>query len=259
MLIKGDGKSIEWRAAVDLAHDPVGAKEIFSGLDMHTDNQRIFGLPERRLAKIFLYRLIYGGDARGYAVHPDFSEVSNKVSFWEDVIEKAYKKYAGLKKWQDETYRHVIEHGWTEIPTGRRYQFQKESWGAWPRTKIINYPVQGFAAELCMIARRLLKKNLDKLEIYQNKKALLINTVHDDIEMDVDNSPQIVYNICIEMEKAFNHVAAYIKKVFDYQITVPIECEVKVGISLNEKEMFIFNKETFEKDYANYRSQCVCS
>jgi hypothetical protein len=34
-------------------------------------------------------------------------------------------------------------------------------------------------------------------------ELLLINTVHDDIEADVDNNPDLVYNTCIEMEKAF--------------------------------------------------------
>lgn len=251
MLIKADGKAIEWRAAVDLSKDEMGIKEILEGLEMHSDNMKVFGLPERRLAKIFLYRMIYGGNAPGFTYHPDFSAISTSIAFWEGVIERLYKKYPNLKRWQDSLMRQAAEYGFVEIPTGRRYQFRPDKNGNWPRTQIVNYPVQGFAADLMIVARKLVHERLLELQ-KQDDSILEINTVHDDIEIDVDNNVETCYNICIEVEKAFIEIADSVKSIFEYELSVPILCEIKLGKSLSEHEMFVFKQETFEKDWNDY-------
>ena len=56
MLLKADAIQLEWRAKVFLAQDKVAIQEILSGKDFHSDNQRFFGLPNRTVAKVFLYR-----------------------------------------------------------------------------------------------------------------------------------------------------------------------------------------------------------
>ena len=61
MIINIDTKGAEWYAVVWFAQDAVGIKEILNEVDQHAENQRTFNLPERRIAKIFVFRLIYGG------------------------------------------------------------------------------------------------------------------------------------------------------------------------------------------------------
>ncbi len=44
---------------------------------MHNFNQQKFNLPDRRIAKIFLFRLIYGGTEWSYAKDPDYNWISD--------------------------------------------------------------------------------------------------------------------------------------------------------------------------------------
>lgn len=56
-LINVDAKHLDWTTAVYLSQDEVGIREIKEGFDLHTDNQKVFGLPSRLIAKIFLFRI----------------------------------------------------------------------------------------------------------------------------------------------------------------------------------------------------------
>ena len=84
------------------------------------------------------------------------------------------------------------------------------------------------------------------------QNVLLINTVHDDIEADVDNNPEVVYNIAIKMEQAFRGIPAEFKRLYGTEINVPMAGEVKFGFNLNEKSMVKFKAKTFEQDYKDY-------
>ena len=88
---------------------------------------------------------------------------------------------------------------------------------------------------------------------------LPINTAHDDIEFDVDNSPELCYNISIEIEKSFRAIGPLFEESYGVPVNVPLEGEVKIGTTLYEKEMFKFKKDTFEKDWANYVRQAGSS
>ena len=89
----------DWTAAVYLAQDEVGLKEIWEGFDLHTDNQKKFELPSRLIAKIFLFRIIFGGTAFSFYKDPDFAEAKCSLDKWEEVIEKFYRKYKGIHQW----------------------------------------------------------------------------------------------------------------------------------------------------------------
>ena len=85
MLVVGDVKGLEWVVVNWFAQDPVGMHEIISGIDQHSDNQKAFNLPERVIAKIFLFRLVYGGTEYSYCLDPDFNWISKKASFWKEI------------------------------------------------------------------------------------------------------------------------------------------------------------------------------
>ena len=85
LLLKCDASQLEWRVKVFLAQDKVAMQEIEENLDLHTDNQKVFGLPSRLIAKIFIYRMIfadafgpngYDGPAYAYANDNEFSQTS---------------------------------------------------------------------------------------------------------------------------------------------------------------------------------------
>lgn len=268
MLLKVDAAQLEFRVKVFLAQDEKGIEEIplmDQGLyDIHTDNQTRFVLPSRTIAKNWLYQAIFcdafgpsglEGAAGGFAAKADFQHVfpgSKRAAQkgWLDVLNKFFAKYPQIYSHGPALITEATTTGRIVVPSGRFFPFKPEpTWSGdldWPRTKILNYPVQGFSADLVEIAR------LNLWDQWDSSTGLLINTVHDDIEADVDNDPQKVYNNCILMENAFRDIPASFKKRYGSEINVPLGGEVKYGINLNEASMKKFKRETFFEDYKEY-------
>lgn len=236
MKLSVDASGIEWNVALYLSQDAVGMQEVINGFDQHADNQRRFGLPERRIAKIFLFRLIYGGGAYSYANDPLFSSFSDRVEFWQGVIDQTYDKYRGLLKWHNELVAGVMASGHYESVSGRIYRFEpyKNRRGelTWPRTTILNYPVQGLAAEIMMLARIMLYRRM-KAKAY---KSLLVNTIHDNIE--VDALPEEWYNILQDMKQVFNDLPETFEKTFGVKYNLPLNCEVSIN-GIKEKDWLL--------------------
>ena len=253
MLIKADAAQLEWRVKVFLAQDQVAMKEIINAFDTHTDNQTRFNLPSRLIAKIFLFRLIfadafgdrgYAGPAWTYANDADFRPTSADPKFWEKVIEQFFEKYPQVREHSVDCIRQAINVGRLVIPTGRYYEFtQVKKYNGrydWPRATILNYPVQGFAGDIMRGVRAILRYRLEKAP--WGKYVLLINTVHDSIEADVPNDPDLIVKAARLMEGSFRDVDRWFKKNYDFVLNVPMAGETKVGMSLYEKDMIKLQK-----------------
>lgn len=147
MLLNVDVKSLEVVVAAQLSGDKVLCQEIIDKVDIHDTNRIAFGLGEgkqgRLIAKIFKFRLIYGGSAYSYANDPDFRGVSTSQDFWQDVIDKYYTKYKGIKEWHKALLLEAQTNGRIIIPSGRYFpitpDYKKRE--PWPLTIIKNYPV----------------------------------------------------------------------------------------------------------------------
>lgn len=264
MIIKVDATALEWRVKVLLSQDPVGIEEIHLNeqdpkkYDFHTGNKDAFGLPSRLIAKVFVYRMIfadafgdrgYSGPAWAYANDVDFQGTSTRPKFWEEVIYKFFNKYKAVHEHSINLIREGVETGRIIIPTGMWYPFQKQYVKGkldWPRTQMLNYPIQGFSAEIMKQVRLLAYPKLKALP--KEYGALMINTVHDDIEVDVDNSPEAIYNTSIALEDSFKEVGAVMEKKFGMTFNVPMTGEVKYGMSLYEDQMKKFNRKTFHEE-----------
>lgn len=228
--------------AVWLSQDEVGMREILAGVDAHEDNRLRFKLLSRLIAKTFLFRLIYGGSAYSYANDPDFVETSNSVKFWDGVIEEAYKKYYGLAKWHKGLMIEATTTGQILTPTGRIYKYEpkmKRGDWEWPRTDILNYIVQGMAAEFMAIAR------VTAYRRYQNEpwkdKVKFINTVHDSVLLDVNISEgsEEFFSICIWLEKIFEDIPTNFERMFKKKVNVPFSGEIKYGNNWGSMKEFI--------------------
>ncbi len=236
MLVNADVKGLEVVVAAQLSGDTVLRQEIVNGDDIHGNNQRAFGLGEgkagRLIAKIFKFRLIYGGSAYSYAHDSDFMGVSTKERFWQEVIDKYYAKYTGIAKWHKAIDYEAKQNGKLTIPSGRYYPFAYEptKWGTkWPDTKVKNYPVQGFGADLVMLARLETAKRIRE----SNLSALLVSTIHDSIV--VDTPEENVYNIGRILKDSIEAVPALCKQIWQYDFSLPLTCEVSAGP--NKKDM----------------------
>ena len=211
MIVNSDAKSLEVNCAAFLSQDSVLLEEVRNGFDMHSSNQERLGLPSRLIAKVFVFRLIYGGTAYAYSVDTDFAVCKYSVSKWEEIIEKFYDKYKGLAAWHTDIVRKATQTGKLVMPTGREYYYKpKPNYRGeliWPRPTILNYPVQGLGADLMSIVRCTFHSRLKRLGI----EAKIINSVHDSIVVDtpkknVDIITELFYNVYTDTPKLFKTV-----------------------------------------------------
>jgi len=232
MIVSGDVKGLEVVGCAYLSRDETLIQEILNKEDIHANNQAAFKLPSRLIAKIFKFRMIYGGTAFSYANDPDFQGVSTSTKFWERVISNYYDKYPGIKKWHDTLIRTVNATGMLEMPTGRCYQFERGGAYGLPETKIKNYPVQGLGADLVAIARVSLRSSLRRSGL----EYKYFNTIHDQI--GVDTPADNVYNVCSLMKQAVETVPNNFHKLFGVTFDLPLECEIKVGPNFKQMEKY---------------------
>ena len=229
MILNADAKQLEWVCAAFLSQDSVAIKEIMGETDQHTDNQKRFGLPSRLVAKTFVFRLIYGGSAFSYANDPNFKDIGNE-KFWQNVIDQFYTKYSGLKKWHDDIMFKVKQTNELVMPSGRTYKYLPEtnSMGnlKYPRTRILNYPVQGLGADLMAIVRVSLYNKIAKIQ-----GVKLINTVHDSIMLDYD--PKVCYTNSIVkiVKECFHNVPDNFTKLFGKKFNLPMRVDIQTGKS----------------------------
>ncbi len=245
MLIKVDAKALEWRVKTYLSQDKVALDEIHSGVDVHSESQRIFKLPERVIAKACNFRMIFADaysdqgfsrPAFAYANDPEYSHVSTSQKFWTEVVEKFFDKYKGMYGHGWDLINAVYKSGQIVNPTGRTYKFthriNKRGEPELPRTLILNYPVQGLAAELMALARVVLRRRLIEAGYSLDSIVLLMNTIHDDIELDVDNDEDLIYNICVMLENVFIDLPTLFERYFGEKFNVPLNGEVSYGHNL---------------------------
>jgi DNA polymerase-1 len=228
MLINADVKGLEIVAAAYLSRDPVLIDEIVSGVDIHANNQQRFRLPSRLIAKTFVFRLIYGGSAYAYSVDPEFSIVGYSEKQWQEVIDEYYLKYKGMAKWHNFLMKEAVSNGRLVMPTGRIYTFSPEKKNndiVWPRTTILNYPVQGLGADLVCIARVSVFKRLKALA-----KSLLISSVHDSIV--VDSPLNEVEQACKILKESVEDVPINFERLFKVKFDLPLSVEIQIGEDL---------------------------
>lgn len=240
MLIQIDAKALEWAACVYLSQDMVGMDELQRlNYDMHSANMALFNFPLRGIAKIFVFRLIYGGSAWSYAHDTDFMSVSTKISYWQEAIDTFYEKYYGVAEWHESLMRDIPKTGIYKLPTGREYKFalQASSYGddvSWPRTTMLNYPVQGLSAQLMEIARISAYKR-----IYGKSGVLFINTVHDNIVLDVINDDLLIHEVCVILKECLEDVPKNFEKIYGVQFNVPLTGKLEVGHNWSEMKEYI--------------------
>ncbi len=217
--------------AVYLSKDPVGYKEIHANVDQHTENQKAFNLPSRLIAKTFVFRLIYGGSAYAYANDADFESVKGDQNFWQEVIDKFYAKYRGIKAWHDSLMEQAMLTGKVVIPTGREFHYQPERKGSlgsvWPRTTILNYPVQGFGADLMVIARLLCQKYVRRINNGRKDPILPVCTVHDSVVYDCPHDA--VADLVDVIFKAWKEIPTEFERIFGVALDLPCKVEIQVG------------------------------
>jgi DNA polymerase I-like protein with 3'-5' exonuclease and polymerase domains len=229
MIVDADCAQLEWRVAAELSQDQVMIADIIANRDCHTDNATdYFGNESfRQDAKIFSFRMIYGGTAYAFFMDRKMPNFSQKK--WNEIVDSFKTKYYGLTNWQDRNYDLVTQQGWLQTFTGRIYQFKPELQkdGSWiyEKPSICNYPVQGTATgDIVPLVMIQICRELKKRELFEVKP---INQVHDSIVFDspkkhVDELAEICYYY-------FRRLPQSIKEFWGYDWKTPMDGELKVG------------------------------
>ncbi len=241
-IVNCDVKGLEVVVAAQLSGDETLRREIIDKVDIHETNRDKFklgtGKAGRLVAKVFKFRLIYGGSAYSYAHDPDFMAVSTSQKFWQNVIDAYYEKYSGIAEWQAKRLmKEVNETRRITIPSGRYFpivpDYTKRE--PWPRTVIKNYPVQGFGADLVMLAR------LRAAQLFRERgiEGTLIGTIHDSIVADAPNEQ--VFAVGEALRDSVEDVPRLCKEIWNYDFSLPLTSEVSVGPSKYEQKELTFN------------------
>lgn len=232
MLIQADAKALEWWTAVWLSQDRVGIEEILDGRDLHSENEKAFGLPSRLIAKKYLFRTIYRGSAYAFSKDPEFASTSSSVKFWENIGEKFFSKYAGLGAWHNSLAAQVAKGQPIIGPQGREWffdmvrNFRNELVIPW--TTMTNHPVQGTGHDIMAVIRVSFFNRLKK----QNIQARLIGTIHDSILVDVpESNVETVVNL---FESCFADMPDNFNRMFGVKPNIPLKCECSVGPNMND-------------------------
>jgi DNA polymerase-1 len=241
LIGNGDLSQIEWTAAVFQSQDPVGIAEIMAGVDQHRENAiTFFGAdptldknhedfkPIRTTAKVFQFRLLYGGGAYGMAKDPTMPSYSFKE--WQEIVEAYQAKYSVLTAWQQKNIDYVHgSGGWMQIPTGRLFYFKKldkPDWNGYcyEQAQIKNYPTQGFATgDITPLAMIIIDHEMQRRKLISK----IILQVHDSIVFDmvrgeVDDIADIVFT-------TFKNLPRLIEVVYGFNFNLPIKGEFDVG------------------------------
>jgi DNA polymerase-1 len=239
VLINCDVRGLELCVAGDLSRDPVLSQEIRDKVDLHEVNRDRFklgtGKPGRLVAKTLGFRILYGGGAYSFAHDSAFMGVSSSEKFWQGIIDEYYDKYKVIRKWHSALIDAAMRDGQLEIPSGRIFPFAPDytKREPWPITQIKNFPVQGFGADLVLLARLQARKLLRESGL----EALLISTIHDSVVADCpEKNVEPVGRI---LNQSVEDVPRLCKQVFGYEFSLPLTAEVQYGKNKRDMEELV--------------------
>ena len=233
MLLKCDASQLEWRVLAWLSNDPVAIDELNRGVDFHSENQRLFNLPSRLVAKIYLFRTIYRGSGWAFSKDPAFMHVSDHPDFWDDLNYKFYSKYRGIDRCHTQWGQIVAAHKPIISPLGREWMIKPRDDGKLPWTLLTNYPVQWTGNDLMAIARvSLLRRLWKNYHPLSKPGGILVSTVHDDIKMDCESGMERM--IAKMMFEVFDDIPKNLKRIWGIDLPIQFPCDISVGPNLKD-------------------------
>jgi DNA polymerase-1 len=226
-IVSADYSQIELRIMAHISGD-AGLRRAFSeGMDVHRATaSEVFSVApdqvsaeQRRYAKVINFGLIYGMSAFGLAQNLGI-ERSAATAY----IDRYFQRFAGVKRYMDETKARAAQLGYVETMFGRRIELPEIRGGNGPRRagaerQAINAPMQGTAADLIKLAMLAVQAALDE----QHKRTAMVMQVHDELVFEVPDD---------ELDWAKTEVPRLMSGVA--QLSVPLLAEVGVGANWDE-------------------------
>ena len=227
VLMSADYSQIELRIMAHISEDPALLRAFERGIDVHKATaSEVFGTPvaevtseQRRYAKVINFGLIYGMGAFGLASNLGIEQKAAK-----DFIARYFARFAGVKRYMDETRISAKAKGYVETVFGRRLWLPEINSGNGPRKagaerQAINAPMQGTAADLIKLAMIAVQRALDD----EQRATRMVMQVHDELVLEVPES---------ELDWAREAIPRLMAGVAE--LKVPLLAEVGVGKNWDE-------------------------
>jgi DNA polymerase-1 len=227
VIASADYSQIELRIMAHISDDPALLKAFHDGLDVHKATAaEVFGLTpdtvsseQRRYAKVINFGLIYGMSAFGLAKALGIDNTAAK-----NYIERYFQRFAGVKRYMDDTRAQAKAQGYVETVFGRRLYLPEINSPNGPRRggaerAAINAPMQGTAADLIKLSMVKVQQVLDA----QHKGTRMIMQVHDELVFEVPEA---------EVEWLKSEVPRLMAGVAE--LKVPLLAEVGVGANWDQ-------------------------
>jgi len=222
VIASADYSQIELRIMAHISGDEALVKAFHDGLDVHRATAaEVFGVgldavstEQRRYAKVINFGLIYGMSAFGLAKALGIDNSAAK-----NYITRYFERFAGVKRYMDDTREQAKAQGYVETVFGRRLYLPEINSPNGPRRAgaeraAINAPMQGTAADLIKMSMVAVQKAIDA----QQRQTQVIMQVHDELVFEVPESE--VDWVRTEVPRLMADVA---------QLKVPLLAEVGVG------------------------------
>jgi DNA polymerase-1 len=227
VIASADYSQIELRIMAHISDDPALLKAFHDGLDVHKATAaEVFGLTpdavsseQRRYAKVINFGLIYGMSAFGLAKALGIDNTAAK-----NYIERYFQRFAGVKRYMDDTRAQAKAQGYVATVFGRRLYLPEINSPNGPRRggaerAAINAPMQGTAADLIKLSMVKVQQVLDQ----EGRGTRMIMQVHDELVFEVPDSE--IDWLKTEVPRIMAEVA---------QLKVPLLAEVGVGANWDQ-------------------------
>ena len=188
-IVSADYSQIELRIMAHISQDESLLRAFAEGVDVHRATaSEVFGVPvgevsseQRRYAKVINFGLIYGMSAHGLAKNLSIERAAAAT-----YIDRYFQRFAGVKRYMDDTRAQAKAQGYVETVFGRRLWLPEINSPNGPsragaERAAINAPMQGTAADLIKLAMVAVEQAL----VGQGKRSRMIMQVHDELVLEV--------------------------------------------------------------------------
>jgi len=226
-IMEADYAQLEFRVAGELSGCAQVALDIANKVDVHNQTADVLTRAgqrtDRQGAKSHTFKPLYGG----------MSGTEAEVTYYQWFV----RHYEGVGKWQEKLCDDAVKTKIVRLPSGREYKFPKARrngyGGVTGRTKIVNYPVQGFATgDLVPLAVLRIWHGLR----LSGLQSVLCNTVHDSIVIDCyPGEEKAVARI---VRAAMLGLPEEVLNRYGYSMRMPLDIEIKIGPNWMDSQVF---------------------
>lgn len=227
-LLSADYSQIELRLLAHFSGDPLLMRAYEEDIDIHTlTASEVFGVPidsmdkeTRNRAKAVNFGIVYGISPFGLATQLGIPQAEAK-----SYIERYFERYAGVKKFIDETLAQVRRDGSVRTLFGRMrpipdMESRNPNQRGFAERTAINTPLQGTAADLIKLAMISIDRELTERKL----KTRMILQVHDELIFEVPSEER-------------SEIESLVQKEMEGVITLKVPLVADLGFGPNWRDL----------------------